>query len=93
MLTRPDLDCGRTALEARWRTFAAEAGASFFQDWTWVGCLAVERYPDPLLLEVTRDGRTVALALFNRRNSRMEGDSLYLHESDDPVLELHFHGA
>lgn len=78
------------ALEKRWRSFALEAGASFFQDWTWVGCLAAERYPDPVLLETFRGDRLVALALFNRRAKRRAGDSLYLHESTDPALDSTF---
>lgn len=90
-LSRPCLDAaGLAALEQRWRALAAVSRASFFQDWTWVGCLAVERYPDPVLLEVVRDERLVALALFNRRISLHEGVSLYLHESDDPVLDSIF---
>ncbi len=91
ILSRPCLDGdGLRLLEQRWRAFAPEAGASFFQDWTWVGCLAAQRYPDPVLLEVFRHDRLVALALFNRRVSRHEGESLYLHESTDPVLASTF---
>src|SRR3954447_5913593 len=87
ILSRPRLDAdGLAALEARWRDFAPRAEASFFQDWTWVGCLAAERFPDPVLLEACDGDRLVALALFNRRISRWRGDALYLHESDDPVL-------
>jgi len=90
-LSRPRLDAsGLRALEARWRDFAARAGASFFQDWTWVGCLAAERFPDPVLLEVHDGEALVGLALFNRRVSRWRGDALYLHESDDPVLNSIF---
>ena len=86
-LSRPRLDAdGLVALETRWRRFAARASASFFQDWTWVGCLAAERFPDPVLLEACDGDRMVGLALFNRRISRWRGDALYLHESDDPVL-------
>jgi CelD/BcsL family acetyltransferase involved in cellulose biosynthesis len=90
-LSRPRLDAGgMAALEARWRSFAVAAGASFFQDWTWVGCLAAERFPDPVLLEMFEDERLVGLALFNRRVSRFGSDALYLHESDDPVLDSIF---
>ena len=86
-LSRPELDgSGLKALEQRWREFAAESGASFFQDWTWVGCRAAERYGDPVLLEMQRDGKLVGLALFDRRSSRHEGDTLRLQESTDPVL-------
>lgn len=90
-LSAPRLDPdGIAALEATWRTFSTAADVSFFQDWTWVGCLAAERFPDPVLLEVFDDGVPAALALFNRRASRLNGDSLYLHESDDPVLDSIF---
>jgi CelD/BcsL family acetyltransferase involved in cellulose biosynthesis len=66
------------ALERRWRALEARADPSFFQSWTWVGCLAAERFADPVLLEARRDGRTVALALFGRRGRR-----LHLHETGD----------
>lgn len=91
ILSRPCLaGDGLAALEQRWRGFALLAGASFFQDWTWVGCLAAERYPDPVLLETFRDDRLAALALFNRRGSRGTAESLYLHESTDPALDSTF---
>ena len=54
-----------SALETRWRALEARAEASFFQTWTWTGCLAAERFPDPVLAEATEDGETVGLALFN----------------------------
>src|SRR3954463_10457304 len=86
-LSQPRLDPeGLAALETRWRSSARSAGASFFQDWTWVGCLAAKRFPDPVLLEAVDGDRLIGLALFNRRVSRWRGDALYLHESDDPVL-------
>ena len=91
VLSQPRLDpSGLAALEARWRAFGTVADASFFQDWTWVGCMAAERFPDPVLLEVLQDGQLVAMALFNRRVSLLKGDALYLHESDDPVLDSIF---
>lgn len=91
ILSRPRLDReGLAGLQARWRAFAASAGASFFQDWTWVGCLAAERFRDPVLLEILDDDQVVALALFNRRLGTVGGDALYLHESDDPVLNSIF---
>ncbi|HYZ61474.1 MAG TPA: GNAT family N-acetyltransferase [Acetobacteraceae bacterium] len=90
-LSRPRLDAGGlAALEPRWRTFAKAARASFFQDWTWVGCLAAERFPDPVLLELFEGESLAGLALFNRRASLLRGDALYLHESDDPVLDSIF---
>ena len=54
-------------LEVRWRALEARVPASFFQSWTWVGCLGPERFPDPWLLELRRAGETVGLALWNRR--------------------------
>ena len=72
-----------TALGVRWRDLETRSHPSFFQSWTWTGCLAEERFPNPVLVEAREeDGRTVALALFNRR-----GRSLYLGESGDPALD------
>ncbi len=70
------------ALGARWRDLEQRAQASFFQTWSWTGCLAAERFTDPVLVEATDAGRTVALALFNRRRG-----NLYLGESGDPALD------
>src|ERR1700689_611729 len=69
------------ALEAKWRDLETRSNPSFFQSWTWTGCLAAERFSDPLLVEIRETGRTVALALFNRR-----GRTLYLGESGDKAL-------
>ena len=57
-------------LGMRWRDLEARADCSFFQTWTWVGCLASERFTDPVLVEATEDGRTIALALFNQDAAR-----------------------
>lgn len=76
------------ALGTAWRALEAEAeGLSFFQSWTWIGCLAAERFPDPVLLRaVAADGeRTLGLALFNRRRGR-----LCLAESGEAVLDAPF---
>lgn len=60
------------ALGVEWRALEAEVPArSFFQSWSWVGCLAEQRYSDPVLLRAEADGRTVGLALFNRRRGRL----------------------
>ncbi|HXT80931.1 MAG TPA: hypothetical protein VN702_15305, partial [Acetobacteraceae bacterium] len=75
------------ALEDRWRGLEARANGSFFQGWTWTGCLAEERFTDPLLVEAREAGRTVALALFNRRRSRLRGDTLFLGESGARALD------
>jgi CelD/BcsL family acetyltransferase involved in cellulose biosynthesis len=69
-------------LGTRWRALEALVPASFFQSWTWIGCLAAERYPDPWLIEARNGAGTIGLALFNRRGHR-----LVLHDSGDPVLD------
>lgn len=76
------------ALEARWRALEQRANAPIFQSWTWTGCLAAERFTDPVLIEATEAGRTVALALLNRvRVGPGQPDLLYLGESGDPALD------
>jgi CelD/BcsL family acetyltransferase involved in cellulose biosynthesis len=70
------------ALADEWRALEARAEPSFFQSWTWVGCLAEARFPDPLLLRAERDGETLGLALCNRRRG-----ALWLGESGDPALD------
>lgn len=57
--------------------------ASFFQSWTWVGCLAAERYPDPVLIEARAGGETIGLALFNRRR-------FYKRSLSDGSVRLHW---
>ncbi len=76
-----------TDLERRWRDLETRADGSFFQGWTWTGCLAAERFFDPILVEATEDGRTVALALFNRIRHRFGGSTLYLGESGVPSID------
>jgi CelD/BcsL family acetyltransferase involved in cellulose biosynthesis len=78
------------ALGERWRELEARADCSFFQSWTWTGCLAEERFTDPVLLEATRDGRVVAMALFNRRRSRTGRQVLWLGESGAAALDAVF---
>jgi len=74
------------ALGRLWRQLEPEVpGHGFFQSWSWVGCLAEERYPDPVLLRAEQDGRLLGLALFNRR-----GGQLCLGESGDPGLDAPF---
>jgi CelD/BcsL family acetyltransferase involved in cellulose biosynthesis len=79
------------ALEVKWRDLETRSDNSFFQSWTWTGCLVEERFPDPILVEAREHGRTVALALFNRR-----GRTLYLGESGDNALDgvfIEFNGV
>ena len=53
-----------------------------------MGCLAAERFDDPVLLEARDGERTLALALFNRRRGLRE--TLFLGESGDAVRDLPF---
>jgi CelD/BcsL family acetyltransferase involved in cellulose biosynthesis len=81
-----------TALGERWRDLERRSEGSFFQSWTWVGCLAAERFPDAVLVEATEAGRTVALALFNRVRRLVGPPMLYLGEcgtteADSPYVE------
>jgi CelD/BcsL family acetyltransferase involved in cellulose biosynthesis len=74
------------ALGADWRGLETDAAAcSFFQSWSWIGCLAEERYPDPVLLRASTGGRLLGLALLNRRRGR-----LCLAESGEPALDAPF---
>jgi protein-tyrosine-phosphatase/predicted ATP-grasp superfamily ATP-dependent carboligase len=75
------------AIETAWLSLEAEARPSFFQSWTWIGCLAEERFPDPVLLRAERDGRTVGLALLNRMQGRLGAERLLLNESGNPTLD------
>lgn len=77
------------ALGERWRDLEARADASFFQSWSWLGCLGAERYDDPLLLEARYGGRTIALGLFNRRRTWLF-DTLFLHETGHAHLDTVF---
>jgi len=74
------------ALGRAWRALEAEVPAhGFFQSWSWVGCLAEERYPAPVLLRAEEAGRTVGLALFNLRRGRLS-----LAENGDAGLDAPF---
>jgi len=83
---------GQTRLGTRWRALEAQADASFFQSWSWVGSRIAERFPDPVLLEAIEGDDTVALALFNRAGG-LGGDTLWLNETghatwDTPYVEF-----
>ena len=84
VVSRPDL--ADPVLAARWQGLAAGAGATVFQSWSWVGSLAAERYPDPLLVETFAGDTLIGLALFNRRRTWWS-NSLHLHESGDPAQD------
>jgi CelD/BcsL family acetyltransferase involved in cellulose biosynthesis len=70
------------ALEGPWRDLEQRSACSFFQSWTWVGCLAAERFPNPVMVEATDAGRTVALGLFN-----LVGRRLFLGEAGSAELD------
>ena len=74
-------------LEQRWRALEEKSAPSFFQSWSWVGCLAPERFSNPRLLAAKIDGCDVALALFNQGHSRLSPVTLWLGESGIPALD------
>ncbi len=76
-------------VESFWRQLESRAAAPFFRSWTWVGCLAEERFPDPFLLRAERGGRLVGLALLNR-HGRPLLRRLSLTEAGDGVLDAPF---
>ena len=78
------------ALALRWRALEARSQVSFFQSWSWVGCLAEDRYSDPVLLQATRNGEDVGLALLNRRRLRLGLQTLYLNETGDSDFDSMF---
>lgn len=74
------------ALGREWRALEVRLpGHGFFPSWSWVGCLAEERFPDPVLLRAEEGGRCMGLALFNRRGGR-----LCLNESGETGLDAPF---
>ena len=87
MLTQVrDLD----AVGEAWRALECRANPSFFQSWTWVGCLAAERFTDPVLLRAERHGSVVGLGLFNRRRGSTGLETLWLNQSGNPSLDSVF---
>ena len=69
-----------------WRSLQQEAsGLTLFRSWTWVGCLAEERFDDPWLVTVKAGGRPRAAALFNRRRG-----TLFLGESGEAERDTPF---
>jgi CelD/BcsL family acetyltransferase involved in cellulose biosynthesis len=81
-------------LASEWRDLEERAGAfSFFQSWTWTGCLVEERFDAPVLVRARSEGRTVGLALLNRRRGALhlgqsgdrERDGIYI-EHNGPLV-------
>ena len=79
-----------TRLEALWRDLEDRADISFFQSWAWTGCLAEERFPNPVLLEARERDRVLALALFNRTRSFRGMPNLWPGESGTPLQDAIF---
>ncbi len=78
------------AIEGSWRALEEQATCSFFQSWTWTGCLLRERFPEPVLLEAREDGAMVALALFNRHGGWLRSERLWLAASGIADLDSVF---
>ena len=70
-----------TSLGENWRELEAQSDCSFFQSWTWTGCLAEERFNDPFLLEAFHGGHRAVMGLFNRRHDWLGRERLLLGES------------
>jgi len=71
-----------------WREVEGRAGAvPLFRRWTWVGCLAEDRYDDPWLVTVAEGGRLCGAALFNRRSRTLWLGESGTAEHDAPFVE------
>jgi len=94
VVLRPAPD--ETALGRQWRELEARADCSFFQSWTYTGCLMAERFSDPIVLEAYSEPAPgsgevlVGLALFNRRRGRFGTERLLLGESGIPSFDTLF---
>jgi CelD/BcsL family acetyltransferase involved in cellulose biosynthesis len=79
----PDFDLEKisdfTALENRWQEVENNADASFFQSWTFLGCLAAERFAGASLLAVRNGDTDLALALIGQAGKRG-----FFNETGDP---------
>jgi CelD/BcsL family acetyltransferase involved in cellulose biosynthesis len=75
------------SLGERWRDLEQRSDSSFFQSWTWVGCLAPERFSDAVLVEAVEAGHTVALGLFNRVTRGLGRSRLFLGENGTAELD------
>ena len=73
-----------------WRDLELRADVSFFQSWAWTGCLARERFADPVVLKAQDDQRILALALFNLTSPCFGRSKLSLGESGDPQHDAIF---
>ena len=80
-------DCNLVDLAARWRGLEAEADASFFQSWLWIGTWRrhIPKSASPLLLEWSRESEPVALGLVCGRDDhvlrRLSNRAAFLNET------------
>ncbi len=84
---------GLASLEQEWERLEADASASFFQSWTWMGAW-LRSLPEPrciLVLRVRDGSQTVALGLFGQRrvlrHRFLRAKSLLLSETGDASLD------
>lgn len=73
-------------LETQWRALETRSGGSFFQSWTWVGCMVRRRFPKPVLVTASIGACIVGLALFNRTRL-WPFDRLWLGETGDQAFD------
>lgn len=76
------------ALGKQWRDLEERSELSFFQSWTWMGCLIRERFSDPFVLVARTSGRIVAMGLFNHPRAPSKGHRLLLAESGHADLDV-----
>lgn len=87
-LSRPDFT--DPALAETWNALAESGRRSPFLHWSWAGCLAAERYTDPLLLTVREAGAPVGMALLGHSRARWGGRSLHLNETGNKAEDAAF---
>ena len=85
-LSRPDFD--DPALPQAWDGLAAGRDSPFLR-WSWIGCLAAQRFRDPWLLTVRDAGVVIGLALLGRTRSPL-GSTFHLHETGNPAEDAVF---
>ncbi len=76
---------GLDMLGTRWRALEAQADGGFFRSWTFLGCLAEERFAGAHLLSVTQDGCDVALGLLGKAAGKF-----WLNQTGMPALDAPF---
>jgi CelD/BcsL family acetyltransferase involved in cellulose biosynthesis len=70
------------SIGTRWQALETHADVSFFQSWTWIGCLAAERFRDAVVVEATYRESGPAIAVFDRRSYGLRTE-LVLNDSGD----------